>query len=60
MIWFVHPGSRIQMLTFSHPGSRLPDPDPQHCLNLPEIVDIEPLALVGHSSQKKGREDKRF
>jgi hypothetical protein len=26
----------------------------------PEIVDIEPLALVGHAGQKKGREDKRF
>ncbi len=39
MIWAVHPGSRIRMLTFSHPGSRIqgakrhqiPDPDPQHC-----------------------------
>jgi hypothetical protein len=47
MIRGVHPGSRILMLTFSHPGSqipdpgvkkvpnpgyRIPDPDPQHCL----------------------------
>jgi hypothetical protein len=37
MIWVVHPGSRIRMLTFSHPGSRIegskrhPIPDPQHC-----------------------------
>ncbi len=34
MIWVVHPGSRIRMLTFSHPGSRIqrskrhPIPDP--------------------------------
>jgi hypothetical protein len=44
MIRVVHPGSRIRMLTFSHPGSRtqgskstqsrIPDPDPQHCLNI--------------------------
>jgi hypothetical protein len=32
----------------------------QPYIYLPEIVDIEPLPLVGHSSQKKGREDKRF
>ncbi len=34
MMWVVHPGSRIRMLTFSHPGSRIqgskrhPIPDP--------------------------------
>jgi hypothetical protein len=47
MIRVVHPGSRILILTFFHPGSRIldpgsrgqkgtqsriPDPDPQHCL----------------------------
>jgi hypothetical protein len=26
MIWVVHPGYQIQILTFTHPESRIPDP----------------------------------
>ncbi len=51
MIWVVHPGSRIRMLTFSHPGSRIqgskrhPIPDPQHW-PLVSFCDWDNLSIV--------------
>ncbi len=60
MIRVVHPGSRIRMLTF-YPsriqGSkrhRIPDPDPQHCLNFLQKLKIHIIGTDADQDPAKG------
>jgi hypothetical protein len=52
MIWVVHPGPQIRMLTF-YPsrlqGSkrhRIPDPDPQHCRKYKKLTLVRSLTAA--------------
>jgi hypothetical protein len=62
MIRVVHSESRIRMLTSSHPGSRIqaskrhpiPDPDPQHCMELHFFIRN---VLVPFVSCRNGRKN---